>query len=362
MVRISVLKDCFTGIVNADKFGKPQVLVRSHAKKVVKFLQEMQFYKYIGDIELMDENGADVVVVHLIGCADMCGAFPPFFAVSLDGIDEPLSTNRWTEDVPCEGGSGKEAEMLQSVDLSPIDHEMGGSDALVVSSNTEDHGQEEEEIVAKRTAPVAGFRWIARNIARNIDNVPWGSLAFGSLIRPLRSDAQWISWSKGNAQSVGDIYLVNTFLEIAKVKAIDRNGINLAFKSLNFLRRCRYTAVDICSVLAHASAYFADWLAQHAGGRNLTPLEAGYFMVITIFLGHSYSLDENCRLRHWHHHLFKDSLNKEYCSLPVLSEAVLAVMRDRGFVLRVKQQDLFARNEALRSSLRCRLVPGKHVC
>ena len=41
MVRISVLNDCLRNMVNAEKRGKRQVLIKPSSKVVVKFLQCM---------------------------------------------------------------------------------------------------------------------------------------------------------------------------------------------------------------------------------------------------------------------------------------------------------------------------------
>merc|ERR1712216_510873 len=88
MVRISVLKDCLNNIVNAEKRGKRQVLVRPNSKVVVKFLQQMQKYGYIGDIEIIDDHRAGKVVVELIGRLNKCGVISPRFDVTLGGIEQ----------------------------------------------------------------------------------------------------------------------------------------------------------------------------------------------------------------------------------------------------------------------------------
>jgi small subunit ribosomal protein S15Ae len=42
MVRISVLNDCLNSMLNAERRGKRQVMVRPSSKVVVKFLSVMQ--------------------------------------------------------------------------------------------------------------------------------------------------------------------------------------------------------------------------------------------------------------------------------------------------------------------------------
>merc|ERR1711924_350881 len=90
-VRISVLRDCLNNVVNAEKRGKRQVLIRPNSKVVIKFLQVMQKHGYIGDCEIVDDHRAGKVVVDLVGRLNKCGVISPRFDVSLGDINQLAS-------------------------------------------------------------------------------------------------------------------------------------------------------------------------------------------------------------------------------------------------------------------------------
>jgi len=82
MVRMSVLNDALKNITNAERRGKRQVLLRPSSKVIVKFLQVMQKFGYIGEFEIIDDHRAQKIVVELNGRLNKCGVISPRFDVS----------------------------------------------------------------------------------------------------------------------------------------------------------------------------------------------------------------------------------------------------------------------------------------
>ncbi|KAJ3191264.1 40S ribosomal protein S15a [Entophlyctis luteolus] len=87
MVRVSVLSDCLKSIVNAEKMGKRQVLIRPSSKVIVKFLSVMQKHGYIGEFEIIDDHRSGKIVVQLIGRINKCGVISPRFNVKQDDVE-----------------------------------------------------------------------------------------------------------------------------------------------------------------------------------------------------------------------------------------------------------------------------------
>lgn len=90
MVRVNVLADCLNAIVNAERRGKKQVMIRPASLLVVKFLKLMQKHGYIGEFEIIDDHRSKKIVIELVGRINKCGVISPRFDVQLGAFE------RWT--------------------------------------------------------------------------------------------------------------------------------------------------------------------------------------------------------------------------------------------------------------------------
>merc|ERR1712225_187193 len=66
-MRVSVLADCLNNIVNAEKRGKRQVLIRPSSKVIIRVLTVMQKHGYIEEFEEIDDHRSGKIVVQLNG-------------------------------------------------------------------------------------------------------------------------------------------------------------------------------------------------------------------------------------------------------------------------------------------------------
>jgi len=87
MVRISVLNDCLNAIVNAERRGKRQVLIRPASKVIIKFLEVMMKHGYIGEFEIIDDHRAQKIVIELNGHLNKCGIISPRFDIKLSQLE-----------------------------------------------------------------------------------------------------------------------------------------------------------------------------------------------------------------------------------------------------------------------------------
>ena len=88
MVKMSVLSECLKKMVNAEKAGKRQVLLRPVSKVVIKFLRCMQKFGYINEFEIVDDARSGKIVVDLNGRLNKCGVISPRFDLKLKNFEK----------------------------------------------------------------------------------------------------------------------------------------------------------------------------------------------------------------------------------------------------------------------------------
>ena len=93
MVKVNILADCLKTIVNAERKGKKQVLIRPVSSLVVKFLKIMQKNGYIGEFEIIDDHRGGKVVIELIGRVNKCGVISPRYDLTLTDFE------KWTNNI-----------------------------------------------------------------------------------------------------------------------------------------------------------------------------------------------------------------------------------------------------------------------
>merc|ERR1711881_719883 len=87
MVKMSVINDALKNIVNAEKAGKRQVMLRPVSKVLVKFLRCMQKHGYINEFEIIDDARSGKIVVELNGRLNKCGVISPRFDLTLSKFE-----------------------------------------------------------------------------------------------------------------------------------------------------------------------------------------------------------------------------------------------------------------------------------
>ena len=91
MVLISVLSDCLKTILNAERAGKRQVMIRPSSKVIIRFLKLMQKRNYIGDFEVVDDRRGGKVVIELLGRINKCGVISPRFDIGVTEYEKVVA-------------------------------------------------------------------------------------------------------------------------------------------------------------------------------------------------------------------------------------------------------------------------------
>lgn len=135
-----------------------------------------------------------------------------------------------------------------------------------------------------------------------------------------------------------DLKLLAKFAAVAGLESFDSLVCQRILRAaIWMLRSCEFPEYDICSILAHASVYYTDAIVV-ASKPGMAPVDAAQIVVALMFLAHCHIEDNTCPLHVWHQHLCR-----HYCSLPLLTTAVVKLMSMRKWALRVDESVIMPR-------------------
>ncbi len=83
-----VLSAGLSKILNAEKTGKKECLVRPASKVLVNVLKLMNHHNYIGGIEVISNSKGGYLKINLLGKMNKCGSVKPRFSVKKRGFEK----------------------------------------------------------------------------------------------------------------------------------------------------------------------------------------------------------------------------------------------------------------------------------
>lgn len=75
------LANALSAILNAEKIGRKECVIRPSSKVIIKVLSVIQDNYYIGDVEEVKDTRGGSIKVNLLGNINKCGAIKPRFSV-----------------------------------------------------------------------------------------------------------------------------------------------------------------------------------------------------------------------------------------------------------------------------------------
>lgn len=75
-------------ILNAERIGKREVLIKPASKMIKRILVLMNEASYIGSFEEVDNSQGGLLRVYLLGNINKCGVIKPRFATKWDGYEK----------------------------------------------------------------------------------------------------------------------------------------------------------------------------------------------------------------------------------------------------------------------------------
>ena len=82
-----VLANSLSHILNCERKGKKECLVRPISKILLSILQILIENKYIGDYDVVDIGGGGIIKINLLGNINGCGVVKPRFSITKNNYE-----------------------------------------------------------------------------------------------------------------------------------------------------------------------------------------------------------------------------------------------------------------------------------
>ena len=82
------LAAALTKILNAEKVGKREVVIKPASKMIKRTLALMNEHKFIGEFEEVDDGKGGLLKVNLLGSINKCGVIKPRFSTKRNGFEK----------------------------------------------------------------------------------------------------------------------------------------------------------------------------------------------------------------------------------------------------------------------------------
>lgn len=82
------LSNAMSMILNAEKTGKTECIIKPMSKIIKKVLDIMNTNLYIGDFKEVEDGKGNFIHLNLIGRINKCGAIKPNYPVEMEGYEK----------------------------------------------------------------------------------------------------------------------------------------------------------------------------------------------------------------------------------------------------------------------------------
>ncbi|MHA2231275.1 MAG: 30S ribosomal protein S8 [Candidatus Hodarchaeales archaeon] len=88
MTLLDPLSNALSAIMNAERLGQKQVVVKPASKLIANVLFVMQSYGSVGEFEFVDDGRAGLIVCQMLGRITKVGSIKPRYAVKARDIEK----------------------------------------------------------------------------------------------------------------------------------------------------------------------------------------------------------------------------------------------------------------------------------